>query len=210
MTKHKHPHPWQVRATLTKRTQMEPKKPGRPKKLNSHALQRIRTEEEGPLSRESVASIEYNRGKPPDWAQWAEYKTLTARQAVLLMHGLNPKCQNKTGPLVLTPRALSLSGTSARVREIEHQIRAAESKSTKRLSAKKWFEWCSAKPREWEVGAEFRQLTAAQVTPALAAKSRGYKSNKQIDALELPKSGTGTIRDLIRVVEKAHGIGGDV
>jgi len=35
-------------------------------------------------------------------------------------------------------------------------------------------------------------------------------TDKQIDALELPESGTGTIRDLIRVIEAAHGIGGDV
>lgn len=33
-------------------------------------------------------------------------------------------------------------------------------------------------------------------------------SDEQIDALELPESGTGTIRDLVRVVEKAHNIGG--
>jgi hypothetical protein len=34
-------------------------------------------------------------------------------------------------------------------------------------------------------------------------------TDKQIDALELPESGTGTIRDLIRVIEAAHGIEGD-
>jgi hypothetical protein len=34
-------------------------------------------------------------------------------------------------------------------------------------------------------------------------------TDEEIDALELPESGTGTIRDLVRVVEKAHGIGGD-
>ena len=33
-------------------------------------------------------------------------------------------------------------------------------------------------------------------------------SDEQIDALELPESGTGTIRDLVRVIEKAHNIGG--
>jgi hypothetical protein len=34
-------------------------------------------------------------------------------------------------------------------------------------------------------------------------------TDEEIDALELPESGTGTVRDLVRVVEKAHGIGGD-
>ena len=34
-------------------------------------------------------------------------------------------------------------------------------------------------------------------------------TDEEIDALELPESGTGTIRDLVRVVEKARGIGGD-
>jgi hypothetical protein len=31
-------------------------------------------------------------------------------------------------------------------------------------------------------------------------------TDEEIDALELPESGTGTIRDLVRVVEKAHGV----
>jgi hypothetical protein len=33
-------------------------------------------------------------------------------------------------------------------------------------------------------------------------------TDKQIDELKLPESGTGTIRDLVRIVERAHGIGG--
>jgi len=33
-------------------------------------------------------------------------------------------------------------------------------------------------------------------------------TDAQIDELKLPESGTGTIRDLVRIVERAHGIGG--
>jgi hypothetical protein len=33
-------------------------------------------------------------------------------------------------------------------------------------------------------------------------------TDEQIDELKLPESGTGTIRDLVRIVERAHGIGG--
>jgi len=32
-------------------------------------------------------------------------------------------------------------------------------------------------------------------------------TDDQIDALVLPESGTGTIRDLVRIIEAAHGIG---
>lgn len=34
-------------------------------------------------------------------------------------------------------------------------------------------------------------------------------TDEQIDALLLPESGTGTIRDLVRIIEAAHGIGGN-
>ena len=33
-------------------------------------------------------------------------------------------------------------------------------------------------------------------------------TDDQIDALQLPESGAGTIRDLVRIIEAAHGIGG--
>lgn len=33
-------------------------------------------------------------------------------------------------------------------------------------------------------------------------------TDDQIDALQLPESGKGTIRDLVRIIEAAHGIGG--
>ena len=33
-------------------------------------------------------------------------------------------------------------------------------------------------------------------------------TDEQIDALQLPESGAGTIRDLVRIIEAAHGIGG--
>ena len=131
------------------------------------------TEEEGPLERESVASIVYNRSEPPEWDHWSKCVTLTARQAVLLIHGFNPMC-HKTGPLVLTTRERSLPGTDARVRDIEHQLVVAESTSTIARSAASWLEWFSDKYPEWEVTAEFRQLAAAQLTPAPVAKGKKH------------------------------------
>lgn len=38
---------------------------------------------------------------------------------------------------------------------------------------------------------------------------RQQLTDEQIDALLLPESGTGTIRDLVRIIEAAHGIGGN-
>ena len=35
-------------------------------------------------------------------------------------------------------------------------------------------------------------------------------TDEEIDAIELPPSGTATVRDLVRVIERAHGIGGEV
>lgn len=32
-------------------------------------------------------------------------------------------------------------------------------------------------------------------------------TDEEIDAIELPPSGTATVRDLVRVIERAHGIG---
>jgi hypothetical protein len=51
-------------------------------------------------------------------------------------------------------------------------------------------------------------ITALEAALA-APPQRQPLTDEQIDALELPESGTGTIRDLVRVVEKAHNIGGD-
>jgi hypothetical protein len=40
------------------------------------------------------------------------------------------------------------------------------------------------------------------------APTRQPLTDEQIDALQLPESGKGTIRDLVRIIEAAHGIGG--
>lgn len=34
-------------------------------------------------------------------------------------------------------------------------------------------------------------------------------SDEEIDAIELPPSGTATVRDLVRAIERAHGIGSE-
>jgi hypothetical protein len=48
-----------------------------------------------------------------------------------------------------------------------------------------------------------------KVTPYYNAQStRKPLTDEQIDLLDLPKSGTATMRDLVRLIEKAHKIGG--
>ncbi len=34
-------------------------------------------------------------------------------------------------------------------------------------------------------------------------------TDEEIDALPLPPSGTATVRDIVRLIERAHGIGGE-
>ncbi len=34
-------------------------------------------------------------------------------------------------------------------------------------------------------------------------------TDEEIDALPLPPSGTATVRDMVRLIERAHGIGGE-
>jgi hypothetical protein len=54
------------------------------------------------------------------------------------------------------------------------------------------------------------QLNYPFGTPLYAhpAPTRQPLTDEQIDALQLPESGKGTIRDLVRIIEAAHGIGG--
>ena len=52
--------------------------------------------------------------------------------------------------------------------------------------------------------------TAAQMreyATQAALAVRQPLTDEQINALKLPESGAGTIRDLVRIVERAHGIG---
>lgn len=56
-------------------------------------------------------------------------------------------------------------------------------------------------PRWQLIGPVFRHPAPAVVRQPL--------TDEQIDALLLPESGTGTIRDLVRIIEAAHGIGGN-
>ena len=41
----------------------------------------------------------------------------------------------------------------------------------------------------------------------LAPPQRKPLTDEEINALELPPSGTATVRDLVRLIERAHGIG---
>jgi hypothetical protein len=44
---------------------------------------------------------------------------------------------------------------------------------------------------------------------ALAEPERKPLTDEEIDALPLPPSGTATVRDIVRLIERAHGIGGE-
>jgi len=41
------------------------------------------------------------------------------------------------------------------------------------------------------------------------AQQRKPLTDEEIDALPLPPSGTATVRDIVRLIERAHGIGGE-
>lgn len=53
-----------------------------------------------------------------------------------------------------------------------------------------------------------RDVLRAFIQLASTPPQRQPLSDEQINALELPESGKGTVRDLVRIVERAHGIGG--
>ena len=54
-----------------------------------------------------------------------------------------------------------------------------------------------------------RPLVFGDTTPQPAQPQAGAVplTDEQIDALDLPPSGTATVRDLVRIIEAAHGIG---
>lgn len=57
------------------------------------------------------------------------------------------------------------------------------------------------------VGAERKQEVINALRAALAEKPAEQLTDEEIDALELPPSGTATVRDLVRLIERAHNIG---
>lgn len=63
---------------------------------------------------------------------------------------------------------------------------------------------------QWKIPLYTCPPKGEQTVPSDCADSHQPKplTDEQIDALELPLSGTGTVRDLVRVIERAHGIGG--
>ncbi len=63
-----------------------------------------------------------------------------------------------------------------------------------------------------ELSAALTALEAALAEPKsepVAPPQRQPLSDEQISGLELPKDGTCTMRDLVRIIERAHNIGGD-
>jgi hypothetical protein len=68
--------------------------------------------------------------------------------------------------------------------------------------------WCSfddtGHPNKFRLNS-FNRASALYTHPAPAGQPL---TDEQIDALQLPESGKGTIRDLVRIIEAAHGIGG--
>lgn len=82
------------------------------------------------------------------------------------------------------------------------------------LTYEKWEgEMTESKPVAWRWldTATFRKSVPASSNPSewtpLYTNPQKPLSDDQIDALILPPSGSGTIRDLVRIVEAAHGIG---
>jgi hypothetical protein len=50
---------------------------------------------------------------------------------------------------------------------------------------------------------------AIALRAALAEPERKPLTDEEIDELPLPPSGTATVRDIVRLIERAHGIGGE-
>lgn len=70
---------------------------------------------------------------------------------------------------------------------------------------KRTLEW--AKPMRWETPTIANLEPIPMYTHAGPAVVRKPLTDEQIDALQLPESGTGTVRDLVKIIEAAHGIG---
>ena len=64
-------------------------------------------------------------------------------------------------------------------------------------------DWYDGLPDHEDGGGPYETRTLYTHPPA-----RVPLTDEQIDALELPPSGTATVRDLVRLIEAAHGIGG--
>jgi len=55
----------------------------------------------------------------------------------------------------------------------------------------------------------YRLSAIAILRTALAEPEQEPLTDEEIDALPLPPSGTATVRDMVRLIERAHGIGGE-
>jgi hypothetical protein len=59
----------------------------------------------------------------------------------------------------------------------------------------------------WKVCPEGVADAITALRTALAEPERKPLTDEEIDALPLPPSGTATVRDIVRLIERAHGIG---
>lgn len=93
------------------------------------------------------------------------------------------------------------------------------------VTSGQWSEWKRVEPRNplctlEDALNEFRayiakgqryELRALYTTPQpVKLAERKPLTDEEIDALELPPSGTATVRDLVRLIERAHGITGEI
>jgi hypothetical protein len=114
-------------------------------------------------------SILYNNSDEPIWEEWAEYPKLTARQAVPLIHGLNPKFFAAESTALPPGRAHHMSRAQEYFRVCSHRLGVAQAEELDKLTPAEWFSWADKK--RWLVCADFRRLAQPKESiPALKAE----------------------------------------
>jgi hypothetical protein len=129
---------------------------------------------------DSVLSIEANYGTPPDWEQWSEFSHLTARQAVLLMHGLNPHKHPAQGAVPTPPRIRNNTSMKALFHRVAHRVAVAEAEEAGGRTPARWLQW--AMSHKWEVEERFCEITrrssSTGSTDAAVGKSEPREARK--------------------------------
>ncbi len=141
------------------------------------------------LETHSVKSILYNNSDEPDWDKYADFRTITPREAVLLMHGLNPKAHATAGPTLAPPRLRRDHGSGTHVattffERVSHRVEVAERDNLPARPAAEWLHY--AGERAWTVCDDFRALAEPkQPQTGPAASTVATKPLQRSQAQEL-------------------------
>ena len=153
---------------------------------------------------EQFKSIEYNFANEIDWEAWSDYDQLKPRDAILLIHGLNPSAY-KGG----VPPRLRLDGNAVEFfRQVKRWLDVVESAKIDSQTPAEWLAWADKK--RLPVYSEFRAMAAGNHIAKDTRQKWEIPDRLEYKAREIGKKWMDTQRNKPGVIAIAKHVEGEL